>query len=68
VRKSAKREAVLKVLEQAGEPLGPKAITKLAGMDYTYTRQLLSRMVEADEIERVSRGRYAPQAPQAPHV
>ena len=56
-RTSAEREAILDALEEADELLGPKDIAATTGMDYGNVRSLLSSMVAAHEVERLTRGR-----------
>ena len=53
------RGAVLDLLEGAGESLHYKRIGEDLNLEDDYTRQLLHRMVESEQIERVGRGQYA---------
>jgi RecA-family ATPase len=58
VRRSAEREAILNVLQDAGEPVGPNAIAKALDKPPNNIKQLLLKMGAAGEIQKHSRGRY----------
>src|SRR5581483_7235669 len=55
---SLDRQKILQVLRDAPGPLGPQEIADRTGQKYTYVRLNLSRMHEAQEIARPSRGMY----------
>jgi hypothetical protein len=59
VHRSEEREAILNVLEEAGEPLGPNAIAKTLDKPANNIKQLLLKMGAAGEIEKRGRGKYA---------
>lgn len=58
VRRSEEREAILNVLHDAGEPLGPDAIAKALGKPSNNIKQLLLKMGGAGEIQKQRRGKY----------
>ncbi len=60
VRRSSERNKILAALEDAGEPLAPKDIVAATGMKEKNVSFLLNRMANAGEVERPSRGLYAP--------
>lgn len=53
------RRAILKVLEDADEPLGPKEVAELLDMKYAVVKQRLYQMSRDGEVRVVSRGMYA---------
>ena len=57
-RLSIERQHILQVLKDADGPLGPQQIADLTGQKYGSVRITLSRMHEAREIVRLSRGQY----------
>ena len=57
LHRSQGRQAILAALAGGGE-MSPQDIAAVATMKPDAARQLLGRMVEDDEIERVGRGRY----------
>ncbi|MCX5513367.1 recombinase A [Kaistia algarum] len=59
VNRSDIRNAILKVLRAAVEPLGPAEIAKQAGADPGNVRVRLGAMVSAGEIEKIGRGLYS---------
>jgi hypothetical protein len=58
-RRSETRQEILKVLEEADEPLGPRQIAERTGLDENVVRQRLHQMSKAGEVKQVARGRYA---------
>jgi hypothetical protein len=58
VRRSEEREAILSVLEAAGEPLGPKEIAGALDQPDNNVKQLLFKMVAAGEVQKERRGKY----------
>jgi RecA-family ATPase len=59
VRMSDTRKAILKVLEEASEPLGPQEIADIAGLNAEVVRNRLANMVQANEVRKLTRGQYA---------
>jgi len=57
-RKSETRRAIVKVLEDADEPLGPKDVAELLDMPENRIKQRLYQMSKDGEVKVVSRGRY----------
>jgi AAA domain len=57
-RKSETRRAIVKVLEEADEPLGPKDVAELLDMPENRVKQRLYQMSKDGEARVVSRGRY----------
>jgi hypothetical protein len=57
-RRSKERNAVLKVLRESGEAMGPKDIAAAAGLKYENVRVLLPKMVKDDELSKGERGSY----------
>src|SRR6266702_1876492 len=55
---SLERQQILQVLRDADGPLGPQDLADRTGQNYILVRQTLSRMHEAGEITRPSRGKY----------
>ncbi|WP_157158538.1 AAA family ATPase [Bradyrhizobium sp. WSM1253] len=51
--------AVIRVLTAAGEPMGPTAIAKAAGLKAVVVRQHLPRLAKAGDIQREARGKWA---------
>lgn len=58
VRRTDERGAILRVLADADEPIGPGEIADLADMPAPNVRKLLNRMVKAGEVVRPKRGQY----------
>jgi hypothetical protein len=58
VRRSGERNAILKVLKDAGCAMGPADLAAAAGMKDGNVRRLLLKMVADHEIERAGYGRY----------
>jgi predicted ATP-dependent serine protease len=58
VRRSYEREAIIKVLKANDEPMSPKSIADELEMPVNNIKQLLRKMVIADEVEKKSRGKY----------
>lgn len=52
------RQAILDLLEQASEPLGPKEIATHLNMKEVNIRELLRRMYKSKAINKESRGKY----------
>ena len=57
-RRSETRRKILKVLEEADEPLGPKDVAELLDMPENRIKQRLYQMSKDGEVRVVSRGRY----------
>jgi hypothetical protein len=57
-RKSELRKDILKVLEEADEPLGPKDVAGLLGKNENTVRQRLFQMSNDGEVKVPSRGQY----------
>jgi hypothetical protein len=57
-RLSETRRAIVKVLEDANEPLGPKDVAELLEMPENRIKQCLYQMSKDGEVKVVSRGRY----------
>jgi hypothetical protein len=57
-RRSETRRKILKVLEEAGEPLGPKDVAELLDMPENRIKQRLYQMSKDGDVKVVSRGRY----------
>jgi hypothetical protein len=57
-RKSETRRRIVKVLEEAGEPLGPKEVAELLDLPENRIKQRLYQMSKDGEVKVVSRGRY----------
>jgi hypothetical protein len=58
-RLSESRQAILRVLGNADEPLSPKDIAEMAEAGYGATRELLSQMVKDGQVKNLGRGAYA---------
>jgi hypothetical protein len=58
VRRSEERNAILDVLEDVEEPMGPKEIADALGKPENNIKQLLFKMLKDGEIRKVGRGRY----------
>jgi hypothetical protein len=58
VRRSTERAAVLKAIEEAGEPISPKDIADATGMRDTNVRFLLGRLVKEGAIDKTEYGKY----------
>lgn len=52
------RQEILKVLQAASCPLGPKELAEQTGQNYTLVRQLLRRMLQAGDIISPAYGLY----------
>lgn len=59
VRKSGERRKIVAALKEAGEELGPKAISDLIGLKAVNVRNLLRRMVASGEVLQPRIGFYA---------
>lgn len=57
-RLTEQRRAILDALRAAGEPMGPKAIAKAAGLNYGSVRNQLGDLAVDGRIERVGRGAW----------
>jgi Fe2+ or Zn2+ uptake regulation protein len=57
-RLSETRRAIVKILEEADEPLGPKDVAELLEMPENRIKQRLYQMSKDGEVRVVSRGRY----------
>jgi hypothetical protein len=57
-RVSQQRSAILRVLERAEEPLGPKEVAEMADAKYGATRELLSQMIMDGQVKNLGRGQY----------
>src|SRR5215211_8095921 len=55
---SETRRAILRVLEEAEGPLGPKDVAEVLDMKYGVIKQRLYQMSKAGEVKAVSRGMY----------
>jgi RecA-family ATPase len=58
VRRSEERNAILDILENAEEPMGPKEIGDALGKPNNNIKQLLFKMQKDGEIRKVGHGRY----------
>lgn len=58
VQRSDQRQAILDVLAEAGEPVGPTDIGAAADMQVGNVRKLLFYMARDGQVEKVGRGRY----------
>jgi hypothetical protein len=58
VRRSEERNAILDILENAEEPMGPKEIADAVGKPENNIKQLLFKMQKDGEIRKLGRGRY----------
>jgi len=59
-RRSETRRKILKVLEEADEPLGPKDVAELTDLSENNARQRLYQMSNGGEVKVVARGLYVP--------
>jgi hypothetical protein len=57
-RESCERAAILEVVRQAGESIGPKAIAEAVDKNENTIKTLVSRMVKAGTLEKHGRGLY----------
>lgn len=57
-RKSEERRAIDECLRDSGTALSPTEIADLLGKDKATVRQMLTRMTAAQEVNRVTRGKY----------
>jgi hypothetical protein len=57
-RLSEGRRAILRVLENADEPLSPKEIAEITDAKYGATREMLSQMVKDGQVKNLGRGAY----------
>jgi len=57
-RRSETRRKLLKALEEAGEPLGPKDLAEITDLEENTVRQRLYQMSKDGEVKVVARGRY----------
>ncbi|GEO16433.1 AAA family ATPase [Microvirga aerophila] len=58
VRRTDERSAILEVLNDADEPMGPREISIATGADRNNIDQLLYKMAKAGEVLKAKRGRY----------
>jgi hypothetical protein len=58
VRRTDERSAILEVLREADEPMGPREIAIATGADRNNVDQLLYKMVKAGEVRKAKRGSY----------
>ncbi len=58
VRRSEERNAILEVLAEANEPMGPREIADALGKPENNTKQLLFKMHKDGELKKKGRGRY----------
>ncbi len=58
VRRTDERSAILSVLEDADEAMGPGEIAKATGVACNNINQLLYKMAKAGEVRKSKRGRY----------
>lgn len=58
VRRSEERNAILDILENAEEPIGPKEIADALGKPENNIKQLLFKMQKDGEIRKEGRGQY----------
>ncbi len=59
VRRSAERNAVIKAMEEANEPLSPHQVAEVCGMKIANARQLMSRMKKDGLIKNAGKfGKY----------
>lgn len=58
VRQSSERKAILEVLGNADEAIGPKRIAAKLKKEANAVKQLLRKMVRDGEVEKLERGRY----------
>lgn len=56
---SAERRSILGAVRDAGA-LGPKQIAETSGLDYDVVRQLVRKMVDADQLDTDGEGLYLP--------
>jgi hypothetical protein len=59
-RRSETRRVILKALEEADEPLGPKDVAEMVDLPENTVRQRLYQMSKDGEVKVVARGRYLP--------
>jgi hypothetical protein len=65
---SFERQDILKVLQAASRPLGPKELAEQTGQDRTLVRQLLRRMLNAGDIISPAFGLYTTAHPLSPET
>jgi phage/plasmid primase-like uncharacterized protein len=58
LQRTPERQQIIAVLEEAEAPMTPKDIAEALNEDGQNIRQLVSKMAEKGEIEKVSRGKY----------
>ena len=59
VRQSAERTAIVKAIEEAGEPIGPRQVAEATGMKIANTRMLMSRMKKDGALKAARKfGKY----------
>ncbi len=63
VRRTDERSTILAAMREAGEPMSPADISGVTGMPSLNVRQLLFKMVKADEVKKVGYGRYTVDPP-----
>lgn len=57
------REAIVKVLIDAGEPLSARAVAERSGLEYSTIRKVLGRMADSGEIGKARRGLFVWEGP-----
>ena len=57
------REAIVKVLIEAGEPLSAKVVAERSGLEYSTMRKVLGRMADSGEIGKERRGLFVWEGP-----
>ncbi len=58
VRRTDERSAILEVLHEADDAMGPREIAVATGADRNNVDQLLYKMMKEGEIRKAKRGRY----------
>jgi Mn-dependent DtxR family transcriptional regulator len=58
VKISSERKAIIELLQNAGEAMGPKAIAETLNQPEDNVRQLLTSMAKDGEVKKQSRGKY----------
>ncbi len=58
VQRSDTRKAILRVLSETNEPMGPSDIAAAAGLNENVVKQRLHKMVPAGEVVKYARARY----------
>jgi len=63
VQKTKERQEVYNVLQEAGEPLGPKEVAELIGKKEPAIRKILSRMHKDGDVSKTDYGQYVTPPP-----